>query len=349
MDNPCPPFGLTHKLCIPLITDTTTTTTSNNSDANNAKIELSNSLSQFRKILGALWIYGSINIYHPDNTPVTKSAERIETEKSLLKILDGHNGDDSFAKRKKAAAASTNLLCRMDPFSVRPAETLCLTLGFMRLDTDEKLARADGLLRKLDFVDVLCRYAESGDGDDDEDKIIKDVDEFMSKKMDAETSTAHSSTPIPIPSDGVSKNSESKASTKKIPASDGKPPSLAPSPSPLKVTLHSIYALGNPDYTATFYALPMDYTSRLNRFCKFVKRAFRQAGLLDVSDFAEFPFIPPILVNTRIGREGGKVAGPRKISAKHWADRYKGHIWAEDVVLEKLAICKLDAAMPDIP
>lgn len=132
-----------------------------------------------------------------------------------------------------------------------------------------------------------------------------------------------------------------------------KSPSASPSPSPpsatptpLTLSLRSLHAMHKPHSTSVLYASPHDPTSRLYTFASAVRSIFNNAGLLVPDDR---PLrLHATVVNTVYARGGrGKAPGKRlkngRFDARELMQAYEEFVWAEDVEVEKVAVCEMGA------
>src|ERR1051326_8508377 len=108
----------------------------------------------------------------------------------------------------------------------------------------------------------------------------------------------------------------------------------------------------NPSQTTVLYALPEPVSSSfpLYAFCNKLRAAFTAATFLTAEDR---PLkLHATVVNMIYAKPGGRHGsssrnahsrGPLKIDATALIERYKDFCWAENVTIEKVAICKMGA------
>ncbi|KAF1991496.1 hypothetical protein K402DRAFT_304186, partial [Aulographum hederae CBS 113979] len=116
----------------------------------------------------------------------------------------------------------------------------------------------------------------------------------------------------------------------------------------LTISLSSLSPMHSPKSTSILYALPTDPTKRLYPFASTLQSAFTSAGFLLADDR---PLkLHATVVNTiyaaggrRRDGNGGKRKKFFKIDARDVLERYRGFAWAEDVRIERVAICKMGA------
>lgn len=97
--------------------------------------------------------------------------------------------------------------------------------------------------------------------------------------------------------------------------------------------------------TTVLYAPPDDAHGILRSFCEHVRRVFQEAGLME--DSARPLLLHATVVNTiYVSGRGPRRGGRRpalEIDARDLMDRYEDYVWAEDVPLRTVAICRMGA------
>ncbi|KAK4155101.1 kinase A anchor protein [Chaetomidium leptoderma] len=230
--------------------------------------------------------------------------------------------------------------------AVRPVGTLHLTLGVLSLPPrgsheggeEKKLARAKEVLAGLGlgavWRGVLLQWQQQqrakgvvqktnggGNGDGDGDRDGKGG----------------------VTKEGVGKEKEEKRRV------EG-----------LKITLRGLASMQPADRAAVLYAPPVDQFGLLQAFCEKVRDAFREAELM--VDEGRPLLLHATIVNTvyvkkeagsgrgrgrgRGGQRGGR--GGRKserlvFDATEIMDRYEDQVWMEDVLVQKVALCRMGA------
>ena len=206
-------------------------------------------------------------------------------------------------KHNDAAIDAAADLCVIPEGAIRPLGTLHLTLGVMSLVEEDGVERVKGLLKGLD-LDGMLRRIEAG------------------------------------------KHEEAKSTEVDITSAA----------SPLKINLRSLHAMKSASRTSVLYASPHDSSARLEQFCETLRRVFMDAGLME-SD--ERPLrLHATIVNTIYARKEktgkgdekekkagrGRQNGPNvNFDARGWIRKYDGYAWAEDIVVDSVAICKMGA------
>ena len=204
--------------------------------------------------------------------------------------------------------------------AIRPLGTLHLTIAVLSLGNDERLDRATQTLQSLNLSNIL-----------------RDVLQQNSQKGVEMASSASSST---------------SAITTTITTT------VSP-PNPPTISLHSLRAMRSAKETSVLYAHPHDPTSSLLPLCEAVQSAFREAGLLEEGDDIRQLRLHATIVNTIYARktvlapiDGSNVRKNRKaagfkLDARGWIREYDGHIWAKDVLIEKVSLCRMAAEKVD--
>lgn len=134
---------------------------------------------------------------------------------------------------------------------------------------------------------------------------------------------------------------------------------------PLKINLTGLHSMHEPVKTSILYAAPEDLTGKLYPFCVALQKEFTDRGVL-ISDDRELK-LHATIVNTiyakgsRLTQDSSKVQGsstqttdrsqghgpnakaPLKLDATKLLDQYKDYVWAENIILDRLAICEMGA------
>ncbi|EME89565.1 uncharacterized protein MYCFIDRAFT_101602, partial [Pseudocercospora fijiensis CIRAD86] len=204
-------------------------------------------------------------------------------------------------------AFKDSITTSIHPKAIRPVGTLHLTLGVMSLDPT-KLAAAVNFLKELDLKSML---------------------------------------------DGASPGSVNGSQTES------------------KLDLKGLESMHPPQKTSILYAAPTDRTGRLYPFCLALQEAFNEKEFL-VSDDRKLK-LHATLVNTIYAKDRGKPTKPQinaqvsnipirtqnnadavkghgpdanahlKLDARSLIDKYKDYVWAEQITLDRVAICEMGA------
>ena len=213
----------------------------------------------------------------------------------------------------------TSLSPPLDPNAlgraIRPIGTIHLTLGVMSLESQERINDATTFLRELDLRSLLSR-------DPSRPSLAEDAG-----RWDADGAASKTTAPSKAATTTTTHRTHLEA------------------PAPLTVTLHSLTAMKQPQKTTSLYATPLDSTGRLLPFCETLRSNFVDAG------FAH-PENRPLklhatILNTIYAQGVGK--GRRKksleLDARELIEGCEGFVWAEEVRLERIAICEMGAKM----
>jgi activating signal cointegrator complex subunit 1 len=228
----------------------------------------------------------------------------------------------------KQPEQTTNVATRIHPKAIRPVGVLHCTLGVMSLD-NSNLQKAIDLLQNLDINRLLS---------------------------DAASADPSSSPPNPTQNPTEENN---------------------PAP-PLKISLTGLSSMHSPTNTSILYIPPSDPTQRLYPFCLALQKLFQNEGLL-LPDNRDLK-LHATIVNTIYAKgrrerkknltpkkEGSQGGGdpssassggqdddrsqghgphsnaPLKFDARRLLEEYKNFVWAEGVVLDRIAICGMGA------
>jgi activating signal cointegrator complex subunit 1 len=234
---------------------------------------------------------------------------------------------------------TTNLATPIHPKAIRPVGALHCTLGVMSLDAS-KLQKAIDLLQTLNVERLL--------------------------------SDAAASTSNPSPTTrSTQPPTESEPPVAAAAAATTTPAQPHPS-SPLKISLTGLASMHSPANTSILYIPPSDPTQRLYPFCLALQKLFQDEGVL-LPDNRELR-LHATIVNTIYAKGRKKKASPKKdgkassadptpqededdrsqghgpfsnaplkFDARRLLDEYKDFVWAEGVVLDRIAICEMGA------
>ncbi|KAK8198486.1 hypothetical protein M8818_006351 [Zalaria obscura] len=221
--------------------------------------------------------------------------------------------------------------------AVRPVDALHLTLGVMSLD-EEKLEEAKQLLQKIDLR-----------------QLLKEASSASEEPTTAEKNTLASSV-----SEGVKKALSSL--TRPI-----SPPLTSTGGRPLTVSLKSLESMHPPRKTSILYTAPKDPLDRLYPFADALRKRFADADLL-VKDTRPLK-LHATIVNTIYAKKssrprqqqskdakqgepapddrskghGPNAKAPLRMDATPILEKYKDYVWAEEVTLDRIAICEMGA------
>ena len=273
--------------------------------------------------------------------PLVTPTSRPELETSIAQFRDDVCQTDTDVMLEDGSPEQSNVSQPVHPKAIRPVGALHCTLGVMSLKSNE-------LLEVIDFLK----------GVDIQQLLEQTVDTFASagNLAPAENETAGSS-------------SVNQPIT---------PPNVERSTAPLTVYLKGLVSMHALEKTSILYSAPEDATGRLYPFCVALQKLFKDKGFM-VEDNRELK-LHATIVNTIYAKgkararrhnlkpssaePGGESAtyggsadrqdarsqghgpnanAPLKIDATAILRKYKDFVWAENVVLDRVAICEMGA------
>lgn len=280
--------------------------------------------------------------------PLVTPDSKPQLEASLKAFRNGVSPNDANVNRNLEYTSenddsdSQTVTHIVHPKAIRPLGALHYTLGVMSLDKD-KLDEAVEFLQNLDVSASFKGVADH---------------------------PTEAATVTPATDDPSEPASLERPIT---------PPNTERAPGPLKVDLKGLESMHAPQKTSILYSAPEDGTGRLYPFCLALQKLFKDKGFL-VEDDRQLK-LHATIVNTiyakgrkrpqrsdarqqasgtsnndmtnlgpSAGAEDGKPQGhgpnanaPLKIDATSLLEQYKGFVWAEGVVLDRVAICEMGA------
>lgn len=113
-------------------------------------------------------------------------------------------------------------------------------------------------------------------------------------------------------------------------------------PSSLTVDLRSLNAMRNPARTSVLYTTPEDPSGRLESLAQHALDTFTSAGLCHPARPLR---LHATVYNTRYitPRQQGRDGRSPQVDARALVKEYKDHVWADEVRLERIAICEMGA------
>lgn len=250
--------------------------------------------------------------------PLVTAESKPQLEASLAKFRANVSPSPRTLENTQIAQEATSesgdkVTSNVHPKAIRPVGVLHCTLGVMSL-SQEKLTEATRLLQTLN----------------------------LSSLLDSATPTSSSAEPTSNTSN-----------------------------SPLKISLKGLTSMHSPQKTSILYTAPSDPTNRLQPFCQALQDAFKKAELLVPDDrplklhativntiYAKGRKKPPPRRQESMSTSTGADAGggddrsqghgpnanaPLKVDARGILERYEDYVWAENVVLDRVAICEMGA------
>ncbi|EME49828.1 hypothetical protein DOTSEDRAFT_40978 [Dothistroma septosporum NZE10] len=257
--------------------------------------------------------------------PLVTETSRPQLEQSLKQFRDAVSPTPQDATKETQGEAPSEAqvatMAYIHPKAIRPVGALHCTLGVMSLK-QEQLEAATTCLKTLDLTAILQVQGQGTPG------------------TAAAPDTGHPSLQRPI----------------------------SPSPiKPLKIDLKGLDSMHSPDKTSILYAVPIDHSDRLYPFCLAVQKMFKEKGFLLDDDRklklhativntiyakgrkhrtracrAAIPQASTCAGSTEQGH-GTSVDAPLKIDARSLLELHVDFVWAEHVVLDRVAICEMGA------
>jgi activating signal cointegrator complex subunit 1 len=119
---------------------------------------------------------------------------------------------------------------------------------------------------------------------------------------------------------------------------ENQPSDKEPELEPLRVSLRSLISMHTPTETSVLYTEPVDATNRLYSFGERLQAQFRQGGFME-DDKRPLKLHATVLntVYVKTGRDR------LRINATQLLEECKEFSWAQNLRIEKLAICKMGA------
>ncbi|PNS17016.1 hypothetical protein CAC42_4980 [Sphaceloma murrayae] len=246
--------------------------------------------------------------------------------------------------------------------AIRPLGSIHLTLGVMSLSDPGRLKEAVEFLESRGTSSPVPAAAVHQDSNDVQERPHTIIDQ---------TSSAPSSLKRPITPPQVSRQARQ-------PSNKGH---LSSKTAPT-ISLTSLKAMHSPSATTILYAVPDDPTDQLYTLASHLRDQFTQSGFLipdsrplklhatiintiyvkgrdrvtdsnvawpqKVPEGTDEESAPPRqgqeTVRSALQTSGKKTrSGPMRIDARELMERYGEHVWARDVVVDKVAICEMGA------
>ncbi|KAM0461738.1 hypothetical protein ACHAO4_000923 [Trichoderma viride] len=188
--------------------------------------------------------------------------------------------------------------------AVRPLGTLHLTLGVMSLNKDG-VEKAVDILRGLKLREIL---AESR----------------------------------------LTKSSKTSAAALALSGGSIGDSQLSQSSSSLSLTIQGLHSMQPAEKATVLYAPPSDPAGILYDFCKLLQKPFQDSGLM--IDENRPLLLHATIINTIYVKNSGGSSGARgkrreklTIDARDVLSRYDEYIWAEDMPVTRIALCRMGA------
>ena len=271
--------------------------------------------------------------------PLVTSISKPQLEASLMQFREDVSPKDPLVNEQDVG------LPVVHPKAIRPVGAIHCTLGVMSLDQN-KLSEAIEFLRGVDIHSLLQDLI-------DRPAVLSENTSHQGSSGDSSSSKR----PISIPEVGSSQAA-----------------------GPLTIDLKGLVSMHAPQSTSILYSAPTDVTGRLYPFCVALQKLFQNKGFL-VEDNRQLK-LHATIVNTiyakgrrmlpnrfakqqaagpsgeltasaeqnsagsrddRSQGHGPNANAPLKIDTTAILENYKDFAWAENVVLDRVAICEMGA------
>ncbi|KPI44919.1 uncharacterized protein AB675_2640 [Cyphellophora attinorum] len=293
------------------------------------------------------------------------------------------NGDAGWTGAKDGVTGNGESMRIIPKQAHRPPGTLHLTLGTMVLDGDGDKWEALRILREVDFGAILSRISadqgvkdveKAGDevqgaigaksGRHETEAEAGGVMEAAEHVVTSLQTLARPVSPPPKPS-SLSGTSRVATSTSTITTTTDAAASSTP---PLRISLRGLGTFPSPRKARVFYASPHDPTARLQPFAEAIQQRFIEARIVAKEDRAlTLHATVANLKYVRAPRWQGGRRGERRSSSRFKAkerkeidardlvevfetsfgdvegDEKKSFVWAENIVVDRVRICKMGA------
>ncbi|KAM0719724.1 hypothetical protein Q7P37_003857 [Cladosporium fusiforme] len=286
--------------------------------------------------------------------PLVTAASKPQLEASIKSFRDdvttgeSKHINETANEFTEAPSRPTEAIGQVHPKAIRPIGALHCTLGVMSLDS-QQLAKAIDLLENIDIEQKIANALPRADHTSNSDGISTESN-YGARDI------ASLNRPISPP---ATSNHSSSTQTQ-----------------PIKINLRGLVSMHAPQNTSILYTAPQDPSERLYNFCLALQGHFKEQNLL-VSDDRKLK-LHATLVNTiyakgkkrlpprrsihqpsgagalaqqaggqhtsnedRSEGHGPNSNAPLKIDARPLLEKYKDFIWADNVVLDRVAICEM--------
>nr|XP_018910423.1 PREDICTED: uncharacterized protein LOC109039406 isoform X1 [Bemisia tabaci]XP_018910427.1 PREDICTED: uncharacterized protein LOC109039406 isoform X1 [Bemisia tabaci] len=340
----------THFLCFPLVTDTSVP-------------QLAASLKYFRQIATKPSISTSLSLdeNHSQSEKIFTSQKADDVANIVDVETNSLNSDTTFSQPHLGPNPDLQILPSL---AFRPAGTFHLTLGVMDLSSKESMSQALELLQSLDYANILKG-------------VLLQQEKVQPEHVTDKDGNTDSQPEQCLCPDDINKGQlrlQQPTSSSKVAVEENHPTPFSKN-NPLRITLTGLSTFPSPKKSCVFYAKPTSSPSSsfpLLKFSQAICKEFRNAGFITETR--------PLVLHATIAnmRYAIQAKGGRKSEGKRgkdkWADgqcdarelikcfnHYGGDVgeykkkasqdkdqtneflWAEDIELNKVAICKMGA------
>lgn len=234
---------------------------------------------------------------------------------------------------------------RIPEAAVRPTGSIHLTLGVMSVTSPEKMNEAIALLNKAASSSLTSdttsqngqASASHGSREKPSDPIADEV------RSGLKTLARDISRPLLSSDRGRDHHTPATGDSSGYgnPNANNQGPSEAQGGGRvhLKVDLKSLVSMHHPERTTVLYAEPHDASGQLRPACERLLDVFVDAGLIENDRALK---LHATVLNTVYAKGRGR-GRPPLIDATSLIEQFKDYVWADDIVLDKIAICKMGA------
>lgn len=314
---------LTHFLCVPLVNES-------------SRPQLERSLAHFREDIAK-----SGSSAESETNP--EDTEGVTRDLAALKRPEGQsNVHDRTASRIPCIPES----------AVRPVGALHLTIGVMSLTTPEKIEAAFELLNEMNIVSAVSERSEQSESNPEpKQEATTELNAPSGLLSKAVHTLKRAVSPPPLSHEREDSPGEGAFHGNDEQASSGTAQAVSQGERGLNITvsLRSLLSMHPAKKTSILYAAPDDPSSLLLPLCKHLQSRFTDADLL-VKDDRPLKLHATVLNTIYAKRSPGGGSGhgrnakaPVRIDATALLEQYHDFVWAEEIRLEKIAICKMGA------
>ena len=351
----------THFVCLPLVTE-------------GSIPQLIKSLAYFRSVTTSI---------EDGAAPQQGACSRLTTESTAGNSSNDFATQEGVEKANLAQSESPDdrtsdkNLRIIPPAAHRPPGTFHLTLGVMDLSKMEDVEMALQLLQDIDYVELLKEAEKQPVGGKrnakDDSRTTEEGDEAdagrtenistLTEKFKTAAAESVLKTPLESLTRAISPPPASTSQSASQTPSNAKPHTTSSVPvsrsNPLTVSLHSLGTFPRPSSSRVFFAHPHDPTNRLQRFAELVQQRFKEASLIaETRPLVLHATVANMIYAKSKGRGGrgyrgkGRRENDGSIDAREVLDIFNERevefVWAEEIPIDRVRICKMGAEKSDI-
>ncbi|KIV95601.1 hypothetical protein PV10_03232 [Exophiala mesophila] len=254
----------------------------------------------------------------------------------------------------------------------RPPGTFHFTLGTMDLSEDADMERALRLLQEIDYSalysqTVAALSARGVQGDRSRHNKVDVVGEASNTDLSTASTTTTTTTSVSILSSLTRDISPPRRALFTSQDSHLSPQAQPPSQSlhPLQITLHSLGTFPTSRSARVFYAEPAEPTGVLQGFGELIRKVFKDEGLItETRPLVLHATVANLIYVKGRGKGKGKSSDGGNVDAREILDLFNHNsqnasslgldlgspfIWASDIPIDRIRICKMGAEKSDNP